>query len=74
MPALQGVAKGNTVWVNMHAGTMGAGLQGTCGALLGVYTYVGTHPTAQCPKAKEQSARCEQNRVVGCVCRLGECI
>lgn len=54
MPALQGVAKGNTVWVNMHAGTMGAGLQDTCGhfwvcALMWARTRL---PSAQRPKSR----------------------
>lgn len=57
MPALQGVAKGNMVWVNMHAGTMGAGLQGTCGGTSGCVHLCGHAP--DCPVPKGQGAECQ---------------
>lgn len=51
--------------MSMQAGAMLAGLWGTCGILEGVCTHR-THTTARCPKAEEQSARCELERA-GCV-------
>ncbi|KAF6125765.1 meteorin, glial cell differentiation regulator [Phyllostomus discolor] len=50
--------------VSTQASAVEAALWGPCG----VCTHTDTLPAAQCLKAEEQSARCEPERVVGCVC------